>query len=196
MKFLKLVLFSAALTFSLVSHGSEALTQQFRGEFYNQYRAGKCGQNVMELAERAAANGINISNARVLQIRNVGFSVFGLVRAEFARGSGPLANSPQPHGIRWYPGGTNWQFHAVLELDGLIYDFDFGNEPKVLRVAEYFEQMFLNEKENNPRAMFYVGRDEKLSKYEVTVVSAVDLVSRRSSPSEEVMSLGKYLSRF
>jgi hypothetical protein len=35
-----------------------------------------------------------------------------------------------------------WQFHVVLEKDGIIYDPDFSSKATPLKTQEYFETMF------------------------------------------------------
>jgi hypothetical protein len=36
----------------------------------------------------------------------------------------------------------SWQFHVVLEKDGMIYDPDFSNKATPIKTQDYFETMF------------------------------------------------------
>lgn len=180
---LLLSLLSAHATFA-----DPKLIQEFKKTFESHYEAGKCGPNIVSLLQRASSQGINISKARILEIENKGFSVFGMLNAEYARESGP-------HGSA---GETNWFHHVILEKDGLIYDYDFGNSPQIVSTKEYFEKMFLVEKKKAEGGDFYVGREEKLKTYEITIKSATETLkainSRVASPEGVSMKLFQFLN--
>lgn len=37
---------------------------------------------------------------------------------------------------------TEWAFHVVLEINGMILDPDFGDHPHAVSVTEYFQKMW------------------------------------------------------
>lgn len=45
---------------------------------------------------------------------------------------------------------------------GRIDDFDYTHQLNVMGVREYFEKMFLEEAKDAQRALYYVGRENKL----------------------------------
>ncbi|RYZ69191.1 MAG: hypothetical protein EOP05_15220, partial [Proteobacteria bacterium] len=138
-----------ALSFVIVAQGALAhaafLDQVFASSFISGYRPNHCGANIIALVDRADQAGVDLSRAKVLELRNKGNSVFGMLNAEYARNQGRLLPQPTADGLKFEPGETNWDFHVVLELDGEIFDFDFGNRPLVAKVQDYFDKMFIEE---------------------------------------------------
>lgn len=184
----KIFLYTSLLSLMIsVAEANPALRQEFRQTYTSHYVATKCGDNILGLIGRAENKGIDMSDANILIIENKGFSVFGMVNAEYARG------------IRrdGKPSETNWFHHIILEKDGLIYDFDFSNNPEILSVKDYFEKMFLQEKTKEQGGEHYVGRDEKLKTYKITVKPALETYearqNRRVSPDGITMSFESYL---
>jgi len=110
---------------------------------------------------------VDLSNASIIEIRNSGLSVFGLVNAEYARASGSVNPSYPVSGLKFHPGERNWHNHVILESEGIIYDFDFGNSPQPITTSAYIEKMFLNEKTREEGGEFFVGREEKIQTYQV-----------------------------
>jgi hypothetical protein len=189
----------------LISHASFAqknpeLLRRFKSDFTKHYVENQCGANILGFLGRADEKGQKISNAHILEISNKGFSLFGLINAEFARDSGRLNPNSANDGIRNLPGETNWYHHVVLEMDGEIYDFDFGNSPVVLPVKAYFEKMFLDDKKVSEGGERYIGRDEKLKTYEILVRPGLETLRARSenrqSPVKETLRLQDYLKDF
>lgn len=155
------------------------LTMLFKARFDKDYEERQCGRNIMRLLQKAQQQGINADNARMIHITNIGNSVFGMVNAERARG-GYRAST----GEQFPPGEVNWYFHVLLELDCLVFDFDFLNEPVVLSLHDYFELMFLDEVP--PELPFYrVGREEKLKNYEIEVYRGRDIYANPRKPNME-----------
>jgi len=190
---------------SLFSHGvfaqkNPALFNQFKKDFSKNYVENQCGSNILGFLGRAEKSGQKIYNAHILEISNKGFSLFGLINAEFARESGRLNPNSASDGMRNLPGETNWYHHVVLELDGEIYDFDFGNQPKVVSVKDYFEKMFLDDKKPSEGGDRYIGREEKLKTYEILVRPGLETIRARSenrvSPIKETLRLNEYLKDF
>lgn len=139
-----------------------ALLTLFQANFQTGYEPAKCGQNISRFVAEAKASGLDMSGARILIIKNAGFSAVGLVNAEYARSS----RGPQD---------TNWFHHVILEVDDHIFDFDFGNSPEVLTRARYFEKMFLEE---GPRG-WVVGKEEKLNSYVIEVEATKEKIPLR-----------------
>lgn len=194
MKFSFLVL-SAALIFQSASASASGLDEVFASSYYTHYEAGQCGGNIMALITRADKAGIDVSRAKILQIRNEGFSVFGMVNAEHARDKGRVLAQTTPEGLRFAPGETNWDFHVVLELDGEIYDFDFGNTPVIAKVDDYFQKMFFDDRTKQEGGKFPVEAAVKLKDYKVTILSAQDYLKGVRKPNETKLTLAEYLKR-
>lgn len=186
----KLALVLALLALSTLVLANPGLKQEFTRTFESHYESNRCGDNILGLVGRAYDNHLAINNANILEIVNSGFSMFGMVHAEYARENGR-------HGAA---GEANWYHHVILEKDGLIYDFAFGNTPQVLPVKQYFEKMFLNELPAEQGGDFYVGRDEKLTKYKITVKPAVETMLKRRqrqvTPDGVTMKMNDYLKQF
>lgn len=194
------VLICAIVTiFQVHASTTTTLQQLFVANFYTHYQEGKCGLNILGLITRAQEQGLDVSNAHIIEITNKGFSVFGLVNVEYARGAGRLNPNPDS-GFRNLPGERNWYHHVVLELNGQIYDFDFGNTPAVTTVSDYFEKMFLEEKTKDQGGDFYVGRDEKQKNYKLVIRKWTEVAAaqrdRRPSPPGEEYSLGEFIQLF
>jgi hypothetical protein len=198
----KIFILLILLSFSLLSFAQTepVLYRQFKTEFHKNYVQNQCGSNILGFLSRAESQGQRVYNAHILEITNKGFSLFGLINAEFARGAGRFNPNQANDGIRNLPGETNWYHHVVLELDGYIYDFDFDNYPVVLPVKAYFEKMFLNDIKKSEGGDQYIGRDEKLKTYEVLIRPGIDTLrareDRQPSPVSDVLRLQDYLMNF
>lgn len=159
----------------------------FARTYESNYIARRCYENTVRLLKSAEKEKINIYNANIIHITNKGFSALGLVNAEFARSKSS-------------PSETNWQFHAVLEMDGMIYDYDFATSPIVLPVKQYFEKMFLIERPKNSYGTFFVGRETKLKDYEISILPGLEVLrsteSRGPAPKGETLRLRSFLNRF
>lgn len=196
-KFVFLLLFINNVSFA---QKNPELLRQFKNDFKKHYVENQCGSNILGFLRRAESKGVKVQNAHILEITNKGFSLFGLINAEFARESGRLNPDSDNDGFRNLPGETNWYHHVVLEMDGEIYDFDFGNNPVVVPVKAYFEKMFLNDKKTSEGGERYIGRDEKLKTYEILVRPGLETIHARSenrqSPVKETLRLQDYLRDF
>jgi hypothetical protein len=162
---------------STASAGS-SLTDVFTKTFYTSYESGQCGDNILGLLLKADAEGVDIRSTRIVEMINVGHSVFGLVNAENARNQGRPNRSFPSYGLERLPGEKNWYHHWVLEQDGLIYDFDFGNTPAVTPALTYFEKMFLTDLKESEGGKFSPGREEKLKNYQITYYSGQEAVDK------------------
>lgn len=198
---MKKLLFFCLLQLSIsVAFADPELIKHFSKTFNSNYEAGRCGDNILQLLERAEKLQINLNGARIIEITNTGNSVFGMLNVEFARESGRLNPQYPASGPRNLPGERNWYHHVVLEKDGLIYDYDFGNDPKVVPVKTYFHKMFLEEKKRSEGGEFYVGPEEKLKYYELLLRPGRETLQsrrdRQSSPTDKVLRLEDYLRDF
>ena len=114
------------------------LKQLFTTQFVSGYQPKECGRNIMAFVELAAQKQIPMESASILHITNRGQTELDAVWGLQARGG---------------RGAERWIFHVVLESDGLIFDFDYGNSPNPVPTGEYFRTMFLDAK-HLPRNSF------------------------------------------
>jgi hypothetical protein len=190
---------SAALFFSIPqlasadSARSRSLEANFKTSYFSAYEEGRCGDNILGFL--TANRGLGLTDAKVLMIENKGYSVFGMLNVERAREAGGMIR-PQPARAPFRKEGEkNWYHHVVLLFEGRIYDFDFTNEPVVLPVAQYFEEMFLDEEPQPGYGGFYVGRDDKLNEYQIEVINGADALDRgrNGNPVTRKFKLGEFL---
>ncbi|MEY4615337.1 MAG: hypothetical protein RJB66_297 [Pseudomonadota bacterium] len=78
------------VTFNLAQAADiNALNALFTDTFYGSfYRPLQCGQNAENLLRLAITKGIKLDNTYVIKLENKGYSNFGLVGAQKARGRG------------------------------------------------------------------------------------------------------------
>jgi hypothetical protein len=171
------------------------LTRLFQSQFDIGYEEGRCGDNILGLARMARNQGLAVDEARILVIVNKGYSVFGMVNVEYARQSGRMLPESSREKPQYEPGERNWYHHVVMVYDGHVFDFDYGNTPRVEPAAAYFERMFLNEVKNPGYGGHYAGREEKLKTYEVESSSAREALEHSRNPAR-VTSLGALLKEF
>ena len=188
-----------AIALAFIAQASVAkaasVDQVFASTFYSGYRDGYCGDNILNLVKRSNEAGADVSRAKILTITNKGTTVFGMVNAEYVRNKGRILTQPTPEGLKWAPGEANWYHHVVLELDGEIYDFDFGNKPVVAGVQAYFDKMFIDERPKDQGGKFFADPGDKLADYEIETLSAQDYLKRVEKPTRLKMKLKDYLKR-
>jgi len=177
--------------FILVKSAYASFDSSFIESFNSGYTPRKCGPNITSFVGRLKEKNEDISKAKILIISNKGYSLFLLINAEFGRNEGI-----RPDGRAYTPGQQNWYHHVILENEGKIYDFDFGNSPEILSVEDYFEKMFLNESENNSHPSHKVGREVKLKDYEIKEFSALELSENRGAEPINIYRMGEYLKKF
>ena len=112
-----------------------------------------------------------------------------MVKVLKARSKGRPISGGNPRTQR-NPGESNWYHHVVLEHEGKIWDFDFMNEPTVLKASEYFEHMFLHGEE---KSRMPVDPKDKLLEYVVEKVPAEDYFRNGSESTPQKMMLHEYL---
>jgi len=154
----------AALTLCTVSQtqalANPSLKPLFEDRFRTAYAPGRCADNILRLLVAARAAKIPLEHSRVLFIENLGGSLFGYLNVELARDEAD-------------PRERQWSYHVVLEHGGMIFDFDYTNQPRVDTIATYFERMFLDE-DPKPLNGFYVGRKWKLKEYGIQIHPALN----------------------
>jgi hypothetical protein len=152
-------------TFTFANPAIEAV---FRDHFENEYIPNKCGQNIENFVRALDAEGLLPASAKIVKLDDeYGGSMFGMLNAEYARNATTRG-----------PGETNWYHHVVAEIDGKIYDFDFGNQPEIITTREWLDRQWLQENENPYPAFYRVGRKAKL-KYNVQFFDAARYLSSR-----------------
>ncbi len=185
LRFIPLLL-SAILSTSSFAGSAHELIPLFQKRFFENYVSARCGDNIRGLLDEAHVRGLDLSSAELIVITNQGPSVMGLVNAELARSE---------DGSK--PGEQNWYHHVILAFDGLVFDFDFTNDPTPLPVAPYFEKMFLEEMRDRDRPWARVGRKRKLAEYKLQIFSGTEYyasqAARRAPTESRVVSLGEYL---
>lgn len=180
---------SALLLFAHSSFASPELAEEFKSSWVSGYKAGKCGQNVMDLVTRAQAKGIDMSKAKIVNITNDGYIMSVMHR----RNSGQLFPEPV-NGYRFAPGIHNFYFHVVLENNGLIYDYDFGNEPQIVTADEYLRRMFIEEPVPLPKWTIFDKIKER-EEYKVFFYSAEEYLNQGDeAPAPEIRLIEYYNS--
>lgn len=153
-----------------------ALSLIFQNHFVDFYEYSRCTENILRLVEKARSLGIPLTSAKLLRFENSGTSSFGYLNVEQARNSGSRLENPTTPGIRLTPGERNYGHHTVLLFQGFVFDFDFMNQARPMKLAPYIEQMFLDE--THSKQNFPVGAERKLKDYVVFEFSALDILSR------------------
>lgn len=146
---------------------------EFRETFFTEYAARYCGRNIENFVSRLDPE--VAENAKAIVLRNEGFWQVRALQCRDWKSSGELV-------VR----DKNYGFHCILEHQGKIYDFDYGIEPSVVPVKDYFETMFLSSSDQ------YVKPNDKVADYEVEVVPAQQF--GKSERTSTKMSLGQYLT--
>lgn len=164
---------------------SPALKREFSETFYTHYEAGKCGENIAALAQRALAKGVDLRGAQAIVITNSGY----LFSTTYRRDAGAKLSTPIGN-IRFAPGIKNFYFHVALLKDGEIYDFDFGNHPEVLPAKEYIRRMFWEEPAVIDVLFFDRLRERK--NYKISFVPIDKYLRELSAAGEPVHDLSDY----
>lgn len=138
------LLFSLLISFSSFAADVRALKDLFAKSFWTKmYEQNYCRDNIERFAMAAQKEGIDLDNSYIIQFVNNGFDMFGLVAAISVREQGRLIE-PKPVNPPYRNIGTsNWNYHAILVADGEIFDFDFTNQPRVLKLQAYFNEQFI-----------------------------------------------------
>lgn len=183
---MKLLTLIALILFSTSLVASPLLKKEFTDTFVSHYVNNKCGQNIMNLVRRASGKGVDMSKAKIIKLTGGGY----IMQALFARNEG--TRLPSPIGdIVFSPGVSPMYFHVVLEKDGLIYDFDYGNQPTVVPVKKYLEKMWL-EIPANTGGTIVDKLPYRLKSYEVNLLSAQQYLDDVRFPEDRILSLNDF----
>ncbi len=180
------LLISVLLAPGAVANASPAVVSEFTRTFQSGYREGKCGINIEQLLIRLRDQGVDLGRARVGVITNEGYR-FSVIHR---RNSGDEL-LPVPSGdIRFVPGVFNFSHHVVLQYDGNIFDYDFGNEPTVLPLKAYIKKMFWDEPAVADSSVL-----EKLSErmdYEISFLPAEEYLKTLSAGDAAKLDLSDF----
>ena len=152
--------FLFALSLGLASTPSlaETLDQCFEKSYFDLtiYKQNWCNRNVRNLYGACFAHEPSNHKAHVIYLLSVN--------------SDEQMKKDVPT-IRVYPfsarSGTRvWNFHVILERDGLIYDLDYTTQPQITDVFTYFEKMFRVPGVNVKYVARIIDADEYLANYE------------------------------
>lgn len=110
--------------FISVSSQAKALTleQIFTENFVRIYSEGNCSSNIWHLLGIAKENGIDISKASVYFMHLKDLEEIYLQKPRTDK--------------------NGWFFHAVLVVEGKVFDFDFTKKPTVLTWSDYHSQQW------------------------------------------------------
>jgi hypothetical protein len=135
------------------------LPELFAETFYSvDYVENECRENIFRFVESASANGLELRNAEIWMIEDYSGRIDQGVTGVVAR------NPEAPSRTR----ENRWDYHTVLFDDGMIYDFDFTNEPQPIEESAYWLEMYLTGKERSDKST----RLEKIGNYKITRYSA------------------------
>jgi hypothetical protein len=138
---LLLILCFASSSFAADLRGLKDL---FARSFWtNMYVNNHCRDNIERFVKMAQEDGINLDNSYMVQMVNDGFDMFGMVAAISVREQGRLIE-PRPVKPPFRNSGTsNWNYHFILIADGEVFDFDFTNKNKVVKLPQYMTEQFI-----------------------------------------------------
>jgi len=167
-KFLLINIFQA----SALAADIKALKKLFESTWTTNYVEGRCGLNIENLVSKAMDENIDLSGAQIIGLKDIGGWMFGMVNAVQAR-----------EATRFGPGETNWYFHVFLLAEGMVFDYDFTNSPRIININEYMHEMYLPKEKW--KDLKY--KESKMKLFELELYPAEDYLYRlraRQSRSE------------
>lgn len=170
------LLISCSLVLLSANSALASIQTVFEKNYFDSYRPGKCGLNVLNFFERLQSVGEDIRGLSLVYLENQGHTVFGMVNAEKARASlhGKLTTEEK-----------NWYHHQfAIDRNGMVYDFDYSSSPKPTPLRKYVDDMYLNEDEclSPKTAEFCAGRKNKLADYQLKLYEAKDVLEQTERP--------------
>ena len=168
---MKQILLTFCLVLLTANFSLASVAEVFGKNYYDSYREGKCGLNVLNFFETLESKEEDVSGLSLVYLENKGLSVFGMVNAEKARTQSNGQITTQE--MNWY------QHQFAIDKNGIVYDFDYMNSPRPVPFKDYIEDMFLNEDEcnNHKPGEFCAGRDNKLNDYHIKLYEAKDILN-------------------
>lgn len=121
-------MFMSFMLLPIISNAADipALTKLFTETFKTHYDARFCGMNITRLVESAMEAKIDMKGASLMKLESDAWNL----QCVSARGNRPGSLRP-------------FEKHWVLFADGWVFDYDFTDKPKVIRLSEYIEEMFI-----------------------------------------------------
>jgi hypothetical protein len=131
-----------------------ALSHLFQERFHQDWVENRCGENTARFVNAAVQARIDLSESVIVGAEDV-MGYFGLISGFVAREGGSMIR-PEPKQAPFrHPGRNNWYFHVFLvALETVhpasrgqvaVYDLSFRNEPTVLSLTRYLDQMYMPE---------------------------------------------------
>lgn len=144
-----LILYASLLHSSfLFAADFDRLRVLFLEHFWSKYEARKSVENIENFVREAIRQGIDVKGAELVRIQNQGFESYGLISAFQAREkSSVLKEQGSALGYAEIP--VNWTSHAFLLVDNRVFDFDFRNQPTILDIGSYINEMFIPKSKHN-----------------------------------------------
>lgn len=136
------------------------LKMLFIQSFWNKYEDRKAVKNIENFLREAIQQGIDINGAELVQVKNQGIESYGLISAFQARDI-KFSSKEKGNVVGYSKTPMSWTSHAFLLIDNKVFDFDFRNQPTVLEVGSYINEMFIPKVKHNNNAF----RESKLGNY-------------------------------
>lgn len=193
-----ILLFIVLFATSSFAADLRGLKDLFARSFYtDMYVSNYCRDNIERFVKRAQEDGINLDNSYMVQMVNDGFDMFGMVAAISVREQGRLIE-PKPIKPPFRNIGTsNWNYHFILIADGEVFDFDFTNKNKVVKLAQYMTEQFIPV----ARAQDTKYKKDKIGPYKFTLYPTEDYMSYRQrrvsmDPIRKEMKFRDYMPEY
>ncbi len=131
-----------------------SLNHLFQERFYQDWIENRCGENTARFVTAANQRRIDLSESVIIGAEDF-MGYFGLISGYVAREGGSMIQ-PEPKQAPFRnPGRNNWHFHAFLVAmetvnpstrgQVAVYDLSFRNQPTVLSLTRYLDQMYMPE---------------------------------------------------
>ncbi len=116
-------------------HSNASIPERFEEFFYSpEISSRHCGNNISHFIKYLFQKGEAVKNINVISITAPDHDwSFGRVVAVNSRWGTKIESSLH----------QNWSFHVVAIIDGFVYDFSFNEQPLILPLKKYMQQMFV-----------------------------------------------------
>lgn len=170
--------------------------QSFKDMYFtSQIESRFCGKNSEKLIQKWQDLGLNLENAEIWNVTNVGFQYFGLIKYYQNRWerfySFPYEGNPD----YMANGSGGWYFHAFVVSDGFVYDFSYKQQPTITKLNDYILDMFVLKTDTGK--YFYEKAKyglEAIKGYKIEAYPAKEYLEQREnnrSTSEVVVDCGR-----
>jgi hypothetical protein len=106
--------------------------------FEQDYQSLMCSHNMLALIESFKRKELSLEDSFIVHVRALN-APFAEVKAYESRG-----------------GLQSWSFHAFMIRKGEVYDFDFGDHAKIMKLSEYILKMFFPITEKKQKLLFQI----------------------------------------